>query len=238
MKFTQTLNVWLQLVRLPNLFTIPGDVIAGYAIAGGFYNHDIFALATIIIISLLIYSSALLHNDWIDRYRDRMKNLDRPLVKGSVLPMSVATVFCIGFVAAFLLAFNLSLFISIYVGGLILIVISYNLFNKVHRKMGILLMGAARVGNFLLGMTICNANFSSVNMVANALFIFYYIAVLTHIAKTERKQLPTSVSIFFIGFSPLLLIVINLFSILSIRTIATGITSALFIICTNGVGYS
>ncbi len=237
MKNTRIFRAWLQLIRLPNLFTVPGDVIAGYAIAGGFYSHDIFTLAAIIIISLLIYSSALLHNDWIDRHHDRMRYLGRPIEKGSVLPISVITASCIGFVAAILLALKLSLFIAVCVCGLVLVVISYNVFNKTRRSIGVFLMGASRAANFLLGMIICNVNFSSVEILANTLFIFYYITALTYIAKTERKKLPTPRSILFIGISPFLLIIVNLSSILSMRTIAIGIVGGLFIICTFYTSY-
>ena len=61
------LRAWLALLRPPNLFTVPGDLVAGFAVAGGIGAGLWPRLPWVVAASLLLYASGLLLNDWCDR---------------------------------------------------------------------------------------------------------------------------------------------------------------------------
>lgn len=73
---------WLQLLRIPNLFTLPGDTVLGYIIAGGLINRSPFPFCITAIIFL--YSFGLVTNDLADFNEDSIKHPDRPLPSGRV----------------------------------------------------------------------------------------------------------------------------------------------------------
>ena len=63
---------WLELVRLPNLFTIPGDVLAGASLALISCN-ELSLMLPVLIISLSLYISGLLLNDYVDHQARKNK---------------------------------------------------------------------------------------------------------------------------------------------------------------------
>jgi 4-hydroxybenzoate polyprenyltransferase len=66
-------------LRLPNLFTVPGDPIAGFLLACGAANQRValldYRVAFAVIASLCLYSAGLVMNDLFDLEEDRR---DRP----------------------------------------------------------------------------------------------------------------------------------------------------------------
>src|SRR4051794_24098067 len=78
------LRAWMQLLRPPNLFTVPGDPLAGYLFANhGFLSRSLGWAMTA---SLLLYSAGLVLNDLADEAEDRRERPSRPLPSGSVPP--------------------------------------------------------------------------------------------------------------------------------------------------------
>jgi 4-hydroxybenzoate polyprenyltransferase len=73
-------SAWLRLLRLPNLLTVPGDVLAGFllapAAAGG--AGSIRCLLAIPA-GLLLYAAGLVLNDLFDYAEDLRDRPDRPL---------------------------------------------------------------------------------------------------------------------------------------------------------------
>src|SRR5882724_1410928 len=89
-------RTWLQLLRAPNLFTVPGDPLAGFLLAtGGHLDHR---LPMVIVASLCFYSHGLLLNDLADIREDRRERPTRPL------PSRAANVYIV-LVVAIILAF-------------------------------------------------------------------------------------------------------------------------------------
>ncbi|MCP8713015.1 UbiA family prenyltransferase, partial [Streptomyces sp. AC04842] len=70
---------WAELLRLPALFTVPGDTLAGVAAAGG--RPDPRALLPIGS-SLCLYAAGMVLNDWADRAEDAVERPHRPLPSG------------------------------------------------------------------------------------------------------------------------------------------------------------
>ena len=76
------LRAWLQLFRAPNLFTVPGDPLAGFLIAtGGILDARVVPA---IIASLCIYAAGLAMNDVIDTKEDLADRPNRPLPSGAI----------------------------------------------------------------------------------------------------------------------------------------------------------
>ena len=65
--FIRRVSPWLRLCRLPNVPTVPGDILAGYVLAGGAANFNGNAVLGIMILSLSLYLSGLFLNDWCDQ---------------------------------------------------------------------------------------------------------------------------------------------------------------------------
>lgn len=77
------LGGWLELVRPPNLFTVPGDVLAGAALAGIAAESTLPLLAAVVV-SLLLYTAGLMLNDYVDRRIDARERPARPIPSGRV----------------------------------------------------------------------------------------------------------------------------------------------------------
>ncbi|MFF2996331.1 SCO3242 family prenyltransferase [Streptomyces sp. NPDC057950] len=77
------LLAWAELLRLPALFTVPGDALAGAAAAGrrpG--SRTLLAVGC----SLCLYEAGMALNDWADRAEDAAERPHRPLPSGRVPP--------------------------------------------------------------------------------------------------------------------------------------------------------
>src|SRR5438874_1337202 len=75
-------RAWLQLFRAPNLFTVPGDPVAGYLlVVRGSFTGAVFAA---IGASLCFYCAGLVLNDIADIEEDRRDRPMRPLPSGAI----------------------------------------------------------------------------------------------------------------------------------------------------------
>ena len=75
-------RAWLQLFRVPNLFTVPGDPLAGFLIAtGGALDGRVIPA---IVASLCIYAAGLAMNDVIDSKEDLAERPNRPIPSGAI----------------------------------------------------------------------------------------------------------------------------------------------------------
>ncbi len=143
------LRAWLQLFRVPNLFTVPGDPLAGFLIATG--GHlDTRALCAVLA-SLAIYAAGLAMNDLADFAEDKSERPKRPLPSGAI-PRGTAW-----FVTVNLTLFGLALSFlagpqALLMGvGTVLGVVLYNFFTKKIPVIGALNMGVCRGMSLLLG---------------------------------------------------------------------------------------
>ena len=92
------LRAWLQLIRPPNLFTVPGDAIAGNLIAGGVPGcaPDLQQVLLPALAVLFLYVGGLIGNDLADLAEDARDRPFRPLPGGRVscAQARVAAVLC------------------------------------------------------------------------------------------------------------------------------------------------
>lgn len=76
-------KAWAELLRLPALFTVPGDALAGAAAVGARPNsRTLLAIGS----SLCLYEAGMALNDWADRAEDAVDRPHRPLPSGRIHP--------------------------------------------------------------------------------------------------------------------------------------------------------
>ena len=177
-------GVWLHLLRVPNLLTVPGDVLAGFLLAPAATGGDWAQLPLAIPSSLLLYGAGLALNDLFDYAEDLRERPERPLPSGEISREAAAAAALIFFwIAAFLAAFFDALAIAI---PLILCVILYNVGAKRHAFFGPFLMGASRAGNLLLGAASVSDGVPSSSLPwIGAAILGMYIAAVTRLARNE-----------------------------------------------------
>lgn len=81
-------GAWAELLRLPALFTVPGDALAGAAAAGVRPGpRTLLAIGS----SLCLYEAGMALNDWADRAEDAVERPHRPLPSGRIRPTAALT---------------------------------------------------------------------------------------------------------------------------------------------------
>ncbi|MEU7718670.1 SCO3242 family prenyltransferase [Streptomyces tibetensis] len=81
-------RAWAELLRLPALFTVPGDALAGAAATGARpTSRTLLATAS----SLCLYEAGMALNDWADRAVDAVERPHRPLPSGRIRPAAALT---------------------------------------------------------------------------------------------------------------------------------------------------
>ena len=175
---------YLQLVRLPGIFTAFSNVLIGYFFSFTF-NSEIFFLPYLLTTSGLLFCSGMIFNDYFDYNLDKKERSFRPLPSGKI---SKQNALLLGFiflilanVFALLLGFN-SLIISLVLSCIILF---YNFKLKSILFLGIFNLSIIRMLNILLGFSIIGIHFDFLQyLIPIGIFIFG-ISIL---AKNEIKS--------------------------------------------------
>ena len=194
---------WLQLLRLPNLFTAPGDSLAGYFLASAFIGNKTVSLWTIVLLavtSVFIYAFGVVMNDLVDNQEDCIHRPERPLPSGRINRQQatwlcvqlwiIASICCPGSsISIFLLHIDSN---SLFVFVVLFITIAlYNMWLKHYRLAGSIAMGLCRGLNFLLGVTAtgCGVSLGKIWPVfVPFAAITAYIAAVTWLADKENEE--------------------------------------------------
>ncbi|MET9793835.1 SCO3242 family prenyltransferase [Streptomyces canus] len=84
-------RAWAELLRLPALFTVPGDALAGAAaVSARPTARTLLAIAS----SLCLYEAGMALNDWADRDVDAVERPHRPLPSGRIRPAAALGAAC------------------------------------------------------------------------------------------------------------------------------------------------
>lgn len=183
---------WLQLFRVPNLFTVPGDPIAGFFLACGaaqrgaaFLDHRI---AFAIVASLCLYGAGLVMNDIVDLAEDKRDRPKRPLASGAI-PIRTAWIAtgilsAIGLVAMTFVAGSAGLIAALATLGCVAL---YNCATKAIPVIGAINMGLCRGLSLLLGAVAYGKQLwpQPGIVVLSALILTAYIAAITNLARFE-----------------------------------------------------
>lgn len=154
---------YLRLLRVPNLFTAPGDSLAGFFLAGLLTNGDmpywrLYSLEALLFTacaSILAYAFGILTNDLFDLKEDRAIRPERPLPSGAVPVWSAvlgAVVTALGSLLCSVMLFPRAAVADLLLLGTILL---YNGGTKRLRMTGSAVMGLCRGFNVLLGLSAC-----------------------------------------------------------------------------------
>lgn len=181
-----TLRVWLQLLRAPNLFTVPGDPVAGYLVANaGFWDHSLFLVA---LASLCFYAAGLLLNDWVDVAEDRRERPNRPLPAGLATLKAVQRAVWVCNAAGLLLLLATGSSSALGAGVLTVVAVwSYNVLSKKKAILGALNMGLCRSLSIFLGACAGPAAYAKPIAGIFAIIAGLFIAAVTHLARYETQ---------------------------------------------------
>ena len=175
---------YLQLVRLPGIFTAFSNVLIGYFFSFSF-NSEVIFLPYLLATSGMLFCSGMIFNDYFDYNLDKKERSFRPLPSGKI---SKQNALLIGFIflilaniSAFFLGFD-SLIISLILSCMILF---YNLKLKSISFLGILNLSVIRMLNILLGFSIIGISFEFIQYLFPLGIFIVGISVL---AKNEIKS--------------------------------------------------
>lgn len=185
------LVAYLELVRLPNVFTAAADGVMGFlATHPEFGPGDGTRLGLLIASSCSLYAAGVTLNDVFDRHLDAKERPERPLPSGRV-PVAAAWALGLGSLALGVVAAGIAAVlagsgrpavVAALLAGLILL---YDGLLK-PTVVGPLVMGACRAGNVLLGMSLFESSWLGCHWLA-AGAIGVYVVGLSWLARTEAR---------------------------------------------------
>jgi 4-hydroxybenzoate polyprenyltransferase len=183
------LRAWLQLVRLPNVFTAAADVLMGYLVVNRSFDLPEVVLA-LVASSVALYGAGMVLNDVFDAEVDARERPQRPIPSGRIalstarwagaelLLVGVA----LGCVAGSLVASWRPALVAALLAGTVLL---YDGWLK-RTPLGALGMGACRLLNVLLGMSAAEGPWlAPYGLIAGG--IGAYIAGVTLFARSEAE---------------------------------------------------
>jgi 4-hydroxybenzoate polyprenyltransferase len=178
---------YFALIRLPNLFTIPGDPIAGYLLCGGDFS-DKKGIIFAVISSLSYYIFGLISNDIKDIEEDRILNPKRPIPseKVSVFFAKIASI------AALVcgLSAGLAAGSACFTTGLVLLsaIFFYNFVFKDNAILGPVLLALCRTMSVLLGFSLKYETFSALPPTLFAFISIYFAFVMGLSLAASREK--------------------------------------------------
>lgn len=181
------LKAWLSLVRLPNLFTVPGDAVFGYLLVSGKTDSPLFACAILAVLSFYIFG--LITNDIADLETDRRERPRRPLPSGAISVQSAKFAACVSGFAGLLLSALCGK--EAFFAGVTLIMLIYG-YN--HRVKHVFLIGPAslalcRMMGLVLGLFAAHSRMLTSDMLFPAvIFLVTYIFWISVSAQVEVEE--------------------------------------------------
>ena len=179
---------YLILVRLPNLFTLPSNILVGFVIVSALTQTTYVQVLLLVTISILHYCVGIILNDLYDFNIDKKERPYRPLPSGKIsrkIAIALVTIFSF-------LALTLSLIVGIptlVISSILLaIIFGYDKCLK-NTWAGPFTIASARVMNIMLGVSV-NINSASSNpqfvILTFVLTItFVYVSLIGYMSRYE-----------------------------------------------------
>ena len=197
------LKDYLQLFRIPNIFTVPPDILGGYFVTAinNVPSLNYFDVSLLVFSSIFLYVGGLVTNDLFDIRKDKIERPNRPLssgkIKESTAVLLSALFFGCGVFLSSLLTFTSTL-ISISLVVMILLY-NYKLKNGFTRPF---LMGGIRSLNVIYGASSNTGFLNGVNEPTDAVYfyitltnllvlaiaVFIHVFALTFLSARETQQ--------------------------------------------------
>jgi 4-hydroxybenzoate polyprenyltransferase len=191
----QRLIEYLLLIRLPNVFTTPSNILAGYFAVFTLAEADGLQLITLMVTSGSLYIAGIVLNDYFDIEIDRKERPSRPLPSGSIskkhaLAIGIVTILVANFIAAINGPISLAVAMA-----LSLTIIAYD-YRLKHNVSGPFAMSASRFLNVILGASPALLHLSShsygVLGVASTSMFAYVISITILSRKEVSDERPNS----------------------------------------------
>ena len=182
-------DAWLRLLRVPNLFTVPGDPLAGFMLvwAAGFHPEPYRAVFCVSA-SLLLYSFGLITNDLFDLEVDIRERPDRPLASGQIRRSAALTAAVVFGTTGICMAFLTGWRAGVLGVLLTLVILLYNGWGKHVPVWGPVNMGLCRGLSLLLGSAAAGwAGLTTPVVIVSATGLTLYVAAVTQIARREME---------------------------------------------------
>lgn len=177
---------WLQLLRVPNLPTVPGDPLVGLVLATSAAGQSapVHQACGVALASLFLYMAGLTLNDLHDLPDDRLHRPERPLPRAAVSLHSARQAFVI--LAALGVAAAASAGPRTALAGLLLLALIclYNLCAKARPGPACLVMGLCRGTSLMLGAS-AGGRCEAALLPAVALTV--YIGAVTWLSRREDE---------------------------------------------------
>jgi 4-hydroxybenzoate polyprenyltransferase len=213
------LFAWLQLMRLPNVFTAVADVAMGYLVTHRNLEPPAH-FALLAVASCLLYLSGMVLNDVFDADVDAREQPHRPIPSGRISIRAATAVGWAMLTGGALIAWFASLVTSDWRPGAVATMLAACIFlyNRVlkHTLIAPLAMGACRSLNILLGMSLAQpdglaASAASITWASSAAWILasgigVYVTGVTIFARTDahtsaRGRLILGLSVLLAGMT-------------------------------------
>ena len=181
---------YLQLVRLPTVFTAMADIFLGFAL-----THDGWQpwpkFAGLLTASAGLYLAGMVFNDVFDVSQDRQERPNRPIPSGRVSRRSAAALGLILMASGIIAAATVSVWSMVVAVGLVPAILGYDAILK-RTPLGPLGMGLCRFLNVMLGASDLTADtgqplWASPQFLC-AIGLGTYIVGVTWFARTEAKE--------------------------------------------------
>ena len=193
------LHAWGELMRLPNLFTVPGDVLAGFLLAAAatapltrWLQAD---LAVMVAAVLAVYIGGLILNDVFDVETDRAQRPHRPLPSGRIALRTAASAGAVLLGGAVLLVYaSVGAAPAALLAAVACCAVSYDALKERLRSGGVVLMALCRAGALLCGaaaMSLQALERAPVWVAAGSVLVYTMVVTALARGETTRRRLGT-----------------------------------------------
>jgi 4-hydroxybenzoate polyprenyltransferase len=187
------LTAWAEFLRLPNLATVPGDPLAGFALASLGREVATGPLVAGLLAASLFYLGGLALNDLLDCEEDRRDRPHRPLPSGRIGGGTAQAVTLLLFAGGLLAAHLAGGRVLAVAAGLVLAILLYHSPLRRLPVLGPVLMGSCRALSFLLGVAAAGLPRPLPplgGLVTGFEIVLIYIAAVTLLARSETTERP------------------------------------------------
>ncbi|MDW0210811.1 MAG: UbiA family prenyltransferase [Nitrososphaeraceae archaeon] len=181
---------YLALVRLPNLFTLPSNILVGMATVSllAFTLASFSQFLLLVTISVLLYCVGIVLNDLYDFDIDKKERPNRPLPSGKISRRSAIVLVAIFSTLALILSLQVSFSTLVISSILFSVIFGYDKYLK-NTHAGPFTIASARVMNILLGTSVSLRSVDSYSQIVTLTFIliitFVYVSLIGFISRYE-----------------------------------------------------
>jgi len=181
---------YLVLVRLPNLFTLPSNILVGMATVSSlaFSLTSLSQFLLLVTISVLLYCVGIVLNDLYDFDIDKKERPNRPLPSGKISRRSAIVLVAIFSTIALILSLQVSFSTLVISSILFSVIFGYDKYLK-NTHAGPFTIASARVMNILLGTSVSLRSVDSYSQIVTLTFVliitFVYVSLIGFISRYE-----------------------------------------------------